>query len=78
MTDYQHVIDTLREHDLSWKDIDRIELHENTYQEFTDRASFHTSNYATSDAPAVRTTAKDEQIVYTDSAGEIISLLIND
>jgi len=69
MSDYQKVIDKIQENNLSWNDIDRIHLNPNTYEQFQERASFETSNYATSDAPAVRPTKKDEKIVYVNKQG---------
>jgi len=66
---YSRVIDALQEHELSWGDIDRIELNEETYNEFRERSSKPRSNYSTTDAPAVRETHGVEQIVYTNNAG---------
>lgn len=70
MSDYQRVIDKLQQNNLSWTDVDQILLHEDTYEEFQKRASDKTqANYATSDAPAVRPTKKDEKIVYVNKQG---------
>ena len=66
---YSRVIDALQEHELSWGDIDRIELNEKTYNEFQERSSKPQSNYSTTDAPAVRETRGVEQIVYINNAG---------
>lgn len=66
---YQRVIDALELHGLSWTDVDRIELREEAYDEFCDRASFDVSNYATDYRPAVRVTKRDERLVYVEEDG---------
>ena len=74
MTDYQNVIDAIEKHNLSWKDIDRIELNPDTYEDFQARANFKTSNYATNDSPAVRETQKQEKIVYVSDGGSLVTV----
>lgn len=74
MSDYQRVIDAIQTHNLSWQDIDRIELQAETYADFVERASFNTSNYATNDSPAVRETNGDEQIVYVSEDGSLVTI----
>lgn len=74
MSDYQNIIDTIQEHNLSWSDIDRIELSPETYEEFEERASFDTSNYATNEMPAVRKTVKQEKLVYVSAGGSLVSV----
>jgi hypothetical protein len=71
---YQKVIDKIQENNLSWNDIDRIELHEDTYEDFADRASFDTSDHFTQDAPAVRVTKKEEKIVYVSDNGMQVTI----
>lgn len=66
---YSRVIDALQAHELSWSDIDRIELNEETYAEFRERSSKPQANHSTTDAPAVRETRGVEQIVYTNDEG---------
>ena len=76
MTKYQKVIDAIKENDLSWKDIDRIQLNPDTYEQFTERASFNTSNYATNDAPAVRKTSGQECIKYVANNGIMVTVVL--
>lgn len=66
---YQKVADAIQEHNLSWSDIDRILLKEDTYEDFIERASFDPSNYSTDDTPAVRRTPGTEKIVYVNDKG---------
>lgn len=67
---YDKVITALHENNLSWNDVDRILLNEDTYDEFQERASNKAkANYATTDAPAVRPTSGTEKIVYVDQHG---------
>lgn len=74
MSDYQRVIDAIKTHNLSWKDIDRIELNPDTYEQFQERSSFDSSNYATNDNPAVRETMKQEKIVYVSEGGSLVNI----
>ncbi len=76
MTAYQKVIDTIQENNLSWKDIDRIHLNPDTYEQFKERASFKTSNYATNDAPAVRETNGQECIKYVANNGIMVTVVL--
>jgi hypothetical protein len=71
---YQKVIDKIQENDLSWDEIDRILLNPETYEEFRERASFDTSNYSTTDKPAVRETTKQEQIIYVAENGMEVTI----
>ena len=71
---YQRVVDKIQENDLSWNDIDRILLNPDTYEEFQSRASFETSTYQTNDAPAVRETTKQEQIIYVAENGMQVTI----
>jgi len=73
---YQKVIDTLREVELSWDEIDRIHLSKENYQEFQERASFPVSNRSTNERPAVRETLGDEKIIYVDDNGMEVSILL--
>lgn len=73
MGDYDRVIDKLQEHNLSWREIDRILLNEDTYEELQRRASFDVTDHYTADTPAVRETTGQEKIVYVNKQGmEII------
>jgi hypothetical protein len=74
MTDYQKVIDKLQENNLSWNDVDRIHLNPDTYEQFQERASFKTSNYATDDSPAVRETQGQECIKYVAENGMMVTI----
>lgn len=74
MSNYQNVIDALQTHNLSWNELDRIELNPETYEEFQERASFPTSNYATDDSPAVRETVKEEKLVYVSEGGSLVTI----
>jgi len=74
MSDYQKVIDKLQENNLSWKEVDRILLNPDTYEQFKERASFDTSNYATTDAPAVRETTGQEYIMYVAENGMEVTI----
>lgn len=74
MSKYQRVIDKLQENNLSWKEVDRILLNEDTYDEFQERSSFDMSNYATSDAPAVRVTKGQEKIVHVAPNGMEVTI----
>jgi len=65
---YSKVTDAIQEHGLSWNEIDRILLNEEAYKEFHERDA-RSSNYATTDAPAVRHTTGQEKIVYIDNKG---------
>jgi hypothetical protein len=71
MGDYQRVLDALEEHDLSWRDVDRICLNEDTHMEFYERSGgdMPSSNYSTSDAPAIRVTNGAEKVVWVDENG---------
>ena len=74
MTDYQRVVDKIQENNLSWNEIDRILLNPDTYEQFKERASFDTSNYATSDKPAVRETQGQECIKYVSEGGMMVTI----
>jgi hypothetical protein len=74
MSNYQKVIDALQQHDLSWSELDRLELHSDTYEDFQERSSFPTSNYATNDSPAVRETKQEEKIVYVSEGGSLVTI----
>lgn len=74
MTDYQKVIDKLQENNLRWNDVDRILLNPDTYEEFKARSSFESSNYATTDAPAVRETTGQECIKYVAENGMMVTI----
>lgn len=74
MSDYQNVIDTIQQHNLSWNEIDRILLNPDTYEQFKQRASFDSSNYATNDKPAVRETTGQEKIVYVSEGGSLVNI----
>ena len=65
---YSKVTDAIQEHGLDWNEIDRILLNEEAYEEFHE-TNAESSNYATSDVPAVRHTTGQEKIVYIDSKG---------
>lgn len=72
---YNRVLEAMVEHDLDWNDVDRIELKEETYAEFTERAGDKvTSNYATNNAPAVRETQKEEKLVYVAPNGIMVTV----
>lgn len=71
---YQRVIDALQAHELSWDEIDRIELQSETYDEFQSRASFPTSSHATDTSPAVRKTTGTEQIIYVSEGGALVTV----
>jgi len=74
MSDYQNVIDTIQKHNLSWNEIDRILLNPDTYEQFKQRSSFDSSNYATNDKPAVRETTGQEKIVYVSEGGSLVNI----
>ena len=74
MTDYQKVIDKIQENNLSWNEIDRILLNPDTYEQFRERSSFDTSNYATTDAPAVREVEGQECIKYVAENGMMVTI----
>lgn len=74
MSDYQNVIDKIQQHNLSWNEIDRILLNPDTYEQFRQRSSFDSSNYATNDKPAVRETEGQEKIVYVSEGGSLVSI----
>jgi len=65
---YQKVRDAIQENGLNWNEIDRILLNEDAYEEFHE-TNAGSSNYATTDEPAVRHTSGQEKIVYIDSKG---------
>jgi hypothetical protein len=69
MSGYDAVLETIDEYDLSWGEIDRIELHPETYQEFQERASDSVSDHATSGHPAVRKTTGQQKLVYVSENG---------
>lgn len=69
MSNYQRVIDEIQRRNISWDEIDRIILNPDTYEEFQSRSSFDTSNYATTNAPAIRETKGQEKIVYVAKNG---------
>ena len=72
---YQKVIDKLQENGLRWNDVDQIHLNPETYRDFRQRASDKvTSNYATTDAPAVRETTGQEKIIYVSDNGMEITI----
>jgi hypothetical protein len=73
---YDKVTETLNVLNLSWSDVDKILLSEDSYQEFRERAPFSPSDYETTDMPAVRRTEAEERIVLVTKAGqkEVISL----
>lgn len=75
MGSYDSVISTLRDIDLSWSDLERVELHEETYTEFTERANFPTGNFSV--GPVVRRTNGTEKIIYIDDAGELVEVDIS-
>jgi len=65
---YSKVKKAIQDHDLDWNEIDRILLNEEAYEEFHE-TNAESSNYATTDAPAVRHTEGQEKIVYIDNKG---------
>lgn len=65
---YDHVRDAIQEHGLDWSEIDRILLNEGAYEAFHEQDA-SSSNYATTDEPAVRHTEGQEKIVYIDNKG---------
>jgi hypothetical protein len=65
---YEKVTEAIQEHGLSWNEIDRILLNEEAYEEFHETGA-ESSNYATTDTPAVRHTTGQEKIVYIDNKG---------
>lgn len=73
---YDRVVDAINEHDLSWNDIDRILLNEQAYNEFCERNA-RSSNYATTDVPAVRETTGQEKIVYIGPDGRLNEILLS-
>ena len=74
MSNYQNVIDKIQENNLSWTDIDRILLNPETFQEFEERASFDVSDHYTSNAPAIRETDGEEQIIYVSKGGMEVTI----
>ena len=74
MSEYDAVISTFRELGLSWTDLDRIELHDETYADFSERSNFPSGR--STDGPAVRVTNGPEQIVYVDANGELVEVSI--
>jgi hypothetical protein len=66
---YDRVVDKIQENNLSWSEIDRILLNEDTYEEMQKRASFDIADHYTSDRPAVRETDGQEKIVYVSKTG---------
>lgn len=68
---YQKVIDAMNAHDLSWRQIDRIHLQQETYDDFHDRWSQETANYKTDDTAAVRLTTGDEAIYHVTPDGRM-------
>jgi hypothetical protein len=73
---YDEIINVIQEYDLSWDEIDRIELNEKAFQQFSERTSFNTSNFTTSDKPAVRQTNGKEKIVYTQESGFLAEIIL--
>lgn len=75
---YNRVIDALTEHDLSWTDVDRIELNADTYAEFESRSSFKqgSKSETTTDKTAVRRTTGQERIVYVSDGGMEVTIEI--
>jgi hypothetical protein len=66
---YNKVRDAIQDNNLSWKEIDRILLNPDSYEELQNRASFDVSDHYTSGAPAVRETDGQEKIVYVSKSG---------
>jgi hypothetical protein len=66
---YNKVRDAIQENNLSWKEIDRILLNPDSYEELQEKASFDVSDHYTSDAPAIRQTDGREEIVYVSENG---------
>lgn len=75
---YDRVIDALTENDLSWTEVDRIELNEDTYAEFESRSSFKQASKSdtTTDKTAVRKTTGQERIVYVAEGGIEVTIEI--
>lgn len=71
---YQKLQDAIQDNNLSWSEIDRILLNPENYQELQDSASFDLADYATSDAPAVRETTGQEQIIYVAGNGMQVTI----
>lgn len=73
---YSRVIEVINENGLSWREIDRIELRDDAYDEFKQRASFDPSNYSTTDKPAVRKTSGEERVIYVNKDGHEVTLTL--
>jgi len=74
MSEYDAVIRTFRQLGLAWQELDRIELHDETYDEFCSRSNFSVGR--ADSGPVVRVTNGPEQIVYTDENGELVEVSI--
>lgn len=71
-TSWRDVLNTLQRHDLSFSDVDTIEVSQETYDDWQERMSTTSSvsNHETIEGPAVRVTQKQERIVYVNEYGE--------
>lgn len=73
---HERILETLSEEELSWTEVDRILVNEETYSDFHANApaDLRSSDHFTDDAPAMRVTEGDEKIVYVDKHGEKVSV----
>lgn len=76
-TDYSDVLDILSENGLSFTDVDRIEIRQETYDLWQNRMeSARTSDHETIEGPAIRVTEGDEKVVHVDEQGREVEYVL--
>lgn len=71
MAEYSDLVRVLQEQDLDLKDLDRILVSAETYEDWLDHMeTAKTSNHRTENAPAIRKSWDEEYVVYVNEFGQ--------